>query len=124
MIGADFVHRDFGGLEAHEKRLAWMALAEANDFRRAHALAEASGETPEQFAACTWLAGWYAVQGDVPRGERMLLAAHARWWPYAKWDAIPDAPILQPTLRLITTDRVREHYLTRPIGPEAVEATT
>jgi hypothetical protein len=49
----------------------------------------------------------------------MLLAAHSKWWPYMKWDAIPDDPVLQPTLRLAVTDRVREHYLTRPIGPGA-----
>uniref|UniRef100_J1RSY1 Uncharacterized protein n=1 Tax=Streptomyces auratus AGR0001 TaxID=1160718 RepID=J1RSY1_9ACTN len=61
------------------------------------------------------------MEGDIPRGERMLLAAHARWWPYMKWDAIPASPVLQPTLRLVTTDHVREHYLTRPIGPEAAE---
>lgn len=41
-----------------------------------------------------------------------------------KWDAIPNGPVLQPTLRLITTDRVREHYLTRPIGPEAEKRNT
>ncbi|KQV13244.1 hypothetical protein ASE03_14975 [Kitasatospora sp. Root187] len=60
----------------------------------------------------------------MARGERLLLAAHSRWWPYMKWDAIPNGPVLQPTLRLITTDRVREHYLTRPIGPEAEKRNT
>ena len=121
---AELVERgfsDFGGLAEADRNLVWQALAKANDFERAHALAESSGQTPDRFATCTWLAGWYAVRGDVPRGERILLAAHDRWWPYMKWDAIPDAPVLQPTLRLVVTDRVREHYLTRPIGPEAAE---
>jgi hypothetical protein len=121
VIGADLVERDFTTLEAKEKSLAWQALAKVNDFERAHALVEATGETPEQFAVCTWLAGWYATQGDIPRGEGMLLAAHSRWWPYAKWDALPDPPVLQPALRLVATERVRAHYLTRPIGPEAAE---
>ncbi|MFF4057328.1 hypothetical protein ACFYZ8_12735 [Streptomyces sp. NPDC001668] len=121
VIGADLVERDFGTLDAGQKRVVWQALAKVNDFERAHELAEASGETPEQFAVCTWLAGWYGTRGDIARGESMLLAAHGRWWPYAKWDAIPDAPVLQPALRSVATERVRAHYLTRPIGPEAAE---
>lgn len=80
---------------------------------------EESGALPEQYEICLWLAGWYATEGETEAGERMLLAAHERWWPYASWDAIPDSMVLQPTLRLVVTDRVREHYLTRPIGPEA-----
>jgi hypothetical protein len=120
-VGSELAERDFSELSEANQHLLWQALAKANDFERAHALAESSGHTPGRFATCTWLAGWYADRGDIPRGERMLLAAHGRWWPYMKWDAIPDAPVLQPTLRLVTTDRVREHYLTRPIGPEAAE---
>ncbi|MFD9208178.1 hypothetical protein ACFVZM_18115 [Streptomyces sioyaensis] len=119
--GAELADREFSELTTGDKQLVWQALAKANDFQRAHALAETSGETPDRFALCTWMAGWYALEGDIPRGERMLLAAHARWWPYMKWDAIPGSPVLQPTLRLVTTDHVREHYLTRPIGPEAAE---
>lgn len=121
VIGADLVERDFATLDAGQKRVVWQALAKVNDFERAHDLAEASGERPEQFAVCTWLAGWYGTQGDIARGENMLLAAHVRWWPYAKWDAIPDAPVLQPALRSVATERVRAHYLTVPIGPEAAE---
>jgi hypothetical protein len=30
--------------------------------------------------------------------------------------------VLHPTLRQVCTDRVREYYLTRPIGPEAEKA--
>ena len=52
-----------------------------------------------------------------------LLAAHARWWPFATWDAIPDPMVLHPTLRTVCTDRVRTYYLTTPIGPEADKAT-
>ncbi|GAA0696255.1 hypothetical protein GCM10010193_58740 [Kitasatospora atroaurantiaca] len=117
----ELLERGFNELAATDKSLVWQALAKANDFERAHAVAEASDEKPDRFATCLWMAGWYAVRGDIPRGEQMLLAAHSRWWPYMKWDAIPDAPVLQLTLRLVTTDRVREQYLTRPIGPEAAE---
>ncbi|MYW69535.1 hypothetical protein GTY65_36535 [Streptomyces sp. SID8379] len=113
------VERDFETLTDDEKRVVWQSLRNANDFPRAHELATRGGHIPPQYAVCSWMAGWYAVQGDIERGENMLLAAHGRWHPYKNWDAIPTAPVLQPTLRLVTTDRVREHYLTRPIGPEA-----
>ncbi|MFJ9128804.1 hypothetical protein ACIRJS_32355 [Streptomyces sp. NPDC102340] len=113
------VERDFETLTADEQHVVWMSLRTANDFPRAHDLAVQGGHTPPRYAECSWMAGWYAVEGDIERGEAMMLAAHSRWHPYKKWDAIPTAPALQPTLRLVTTDRVREHYLTRPIGPEA-----
>lgn len=119
VIGAHLVERDYSTLAPREKRVVWQALEAANDFPRAHELSQLSGETPEQFAICLWMAGWYATEGRTALGETMLLAAHDRWWPYKKWDAIPDSPVLQPTLRLVVTDRVREHYLTQPIGPEA-----
>jgi hypothetical protein len=119
VIGAHLVELDYSTLTAREKGVVWQALSVANDFPRAHELAESSGETPEQFAICLWMAGWYAVKGETALGEKLLLAAHGRWWPYMKWDAIPDSIVLQPTLRLVATDRVREHYLTQPIGPEA-----
>ncbi|MFF3496766.1 hypothetical protein ACFYWS_36125 [Streptomyces sp. NPDC002795] len=113
------VERDFETLTADEQRVVWKSLRTANDFPRAHELVAQGGHTPPQYAECSWMAGWYAVQGDMEGGEAMLLAAHGRWHPYMKWDAIPTDPVLQPTLRLVVTDRVREHYLTRPIGPEA-----
>lgn len=118
-IGAELAGREFATLDADGKYTLWQALMKANDFDRAHELARSSGKAPDRYAPCLWMAGWYAVRGDVPRGEQMLLAAHDRWWPYMKWDAIPAGPVLQPTLRLVVTDRVREQYLTRPIGPEA-----
>ncbi|MFF0297761.1 hypothetical protein ACFYST_30485 [Kitasatospora sp. NPDC004614] len=111
--------KGFAELAVAERQLLWQDLFSANAFDRAHALVESTGETPDRFAACLWMAGWYAVRGEIARGERLLLAAHGRWWPYMKWDAIPEAPVLQPTLRLVLTERVREYYLTRPIGPEA-----
>jgi len=119
LSGAHLLDREYTSLTPREQRLVWQTLAGANLFGRAHELAESSGDTPPQFAVCTWLAGWYATEGDLERGERMLLAARLRWWPFATWDAIPDPPVLQPALRLVVTDRVREDYLTRPIGPEA-----
>ncbi|MEV4614293.1 hypothetical protein AB0K43_17095 [Kitasatospora sp. NPDC049258] len=119
VIGRQFLERDFGSLDARDKRVAWEATKATNDFPRARALVEDAGELPEQSYICLWLAGWYAVEGAVEAGERMLLAAHERWWPFATWDALPESIVLQPALRLVATDRVREHYLTRPIGPEA-----
>jgi hypothetical protein len=116
---AELADRGLAALDATGKSRLWQALMKANDFERAHTLAEAAGEMPDRFAVSTWLAGWYATRGDVALGERMLLNAHSQWWPYMQWDAIPSVPVLQPALRLVTTDRVREHYLTRPIGPEA-----
>ncbi|MYT68380.1 MULTISPECIES: hypothetical protein [unclassified Streptomyces] len=113
------VERDFDALTDSEQRVVWQSLATANDFPRAHELVATGGHTPAQYDQCCWMAGWYAVRGDVERGEAMLIAAHDRWHPYMKWDALPTDPVLQPTLRQVTTDRVREHYLTRPIGPEA-----
>ncbi|WP_425828815.1 hypothetical protein [Streptomyces fractus] len=119
--GAELAGREFSELNVRDKELLWQALAEANDFERARELAELSGETPTRFAVCTWMAGWYVMQGDSERGGQMLLAAHSRWWPYMKWDAIPSAPVLQPTLGRAVDEQVREYYLTRPIGPEAAE---
>ncbi|MFJ8442312.1 hypothetical protein [Kitasatospora griseola] len=115
----DLLAADYAALTPADRQLLWQNLLNANAFDRAHTLAETSGEAPDRFATCLWMAGWYAVRGDLARGEQLLLAAHGRWWPYMKWDAIPDAPVLQPTLRPVVTDRVRAQYLTRPIGPEA-----
>ncbi|MEU9126651.1 hypothetical protein AB0D08_00815 [Kitasatospora sp. NPDC048540] len=119
VIGGQLLEREFGSLGERDKPVAWTALKTTNDFPRARALVEDAGELPEEYDALLWLAGWYAVEGAVEAGERMLLAAHGRWWPYMRWDAIPDSMVLQPALRPVVTDRVREHYLTRPIGPEA-----
>lgn len=119
VIGAELVERDYGELSARQKRVVWMALNSANDFPGARRLMDSSGERPEQYAVCVWMAGWYAAEGEIHRGEEMLLAAHDDWWPYATWDAIPDSMVLHPTLRRACTERVREYYLTRPIGPEA-----
>jgi hypothetical protein len=122
VIGADLVARDYPGLTAREKRVVWEALHEANDFPRARELGERTAELPEQYQVCLWMAGWYAATGEIRSGEDMLLAAHGRWWPYEDWDTIPDSMVLHPTLRQVCTDRVREYYLTRPIGPEAEKA--
>ncbi|MFJ8043910.1 hypothetical protein ACIRBX_25760 [Kitasatospora sp. NPDC096147] len=111
----------FDTLDSGARHALWQGLTNANDFERAHQVAESAGAVPDRYASCLWMAGWYATQGDLLRGERMLLAARERWWPYKAWDAVPDDPVLQPALRLVVTDRVREQYLTRPIGPEAAE---
>ncbi|MFJ9178750.1 hypothetical protein [Streptomyces sp. NPDC102360] len=112
------VESSYETLTTDEQRVVWQSLMSANDFPHAHDLV-AQGHSPRQYAECVWMAGWYSVQGDVELGEVMLLAAHSVWHPYMKWDALPTDPVLQPTLRLVVSDRVREHYLTRPIGPEA-----
>jgi hypothetical protein len=122
VIGADLVGREYQELSGRQQRVVWQALHSANDFPRARDLSERTGETPEQHAICVWMAGWYATEGALVEGEEMLLAAHRRWWPYQAWDAIPDSMVLHPTLRRVCTDRVREYYLTRPIGPEAEKA--
>ncbi|MFJ4189377.1 hypothetical protein [Kitasatospora sp. NPDC089509] len=122
VIGAGLLDRSYHELDGKQRRLVWEALCETNDFARAHQLLTDTRAEPEQYSICLWMAGWYATHGEIEHGERMLLAAHSRWWPFAKWDALPDAPVLQPTLRLVVTDKVRDHYLTRPIGPEAQTA--
>jgi hypothetical protein len=61
------------------------------------------------------------VNGDTSQGEDLLLAARDRWSPFTGWDVTPYSAVLQPTLRLVVTDRVREYYLTRPLGPRPVE---
>lgn len=112
------VDSSYESLTTAEQRVVWQSLMSVNDFPRAHDLV-GQGHTPREYAECTWMAGWYAVQEDTERGEAMLLAAHGAWHPYMKWDALPTDSVLQPTLRLVATDRVREQYLTHPIGPEA-----
>ncbi|WP_030276824.1 hypothetical protein [Streptomyces sp. NRRL B-24484] len=119
VIGEWLLDRDFTALEPRDKPVAWEAIAKTNDFARGRELVESLGELPDQYYLCLWLAGWYAVEGDVAGGERMLLAAHTRWWPYTRWDVIPTSEVLQPTLRQVVTDEVRQHYLTEPAGPEA-----
>ncbi|MGW6917975.1 hypothetical protein ACWGB8_29800 [Kitasatospora sp. NPDC054939] len=121
VIGGHLVDEDYAALEPRQQRLVWGALEKANDFDRADRLLQELGAEPAAHSTCLWMAGWYATRGEVGLGERMLLAAHALWWPYKKWDALPDPQVLQPVLRTVLTDRVREHYLTRPIGPEAEE---
>ena len=123
VIGGWLVERDFGTLSRRDKRVLWDALHTLSDFRRADEIHRTTGETPEQFALCLWMAGWYALEGRTGQGEGLLLAAHARWWPYMAWDAIPTDIATNPHLRPVRTERVRDHYLTRPIGPEAEKAT-
>lgn len=118
VIGGHLVDRPYETLTAAEHRVVWQALRAANDFPRARKLLAATDAYPPQYWACTWLAGSYALDGDVPTAERVLLVAHECWQPYKGWDSIPCDLVLQPTLRLAMTERVREHYLTRPIGPE------
>ncbi|MER8187974.1 hypothetical protein [Kitasatospora sp. NPDC094015] len=119
VIGEWLLDRDFVTLQVREKRVAWEAIARTNDFARGRELVESLGELPGQYYLCLWLAGWYAVEGDTAGGERMLLAAHERWWPYMRWDVIPTAEVVQPTLRRVVTEKVRQRFLTGPTGPEA-----
>jgi hypothetical protein len=121
VIGAELVDRPFGELTQRERGVLWEALQEVNDFPRAQLLHSATGEPPEQYDGCLWMAGWYATEGEISSAEGMLLAAHGRWWPFQTWDAIPAMAVVDPVLRRACTERVREYYLTRPIGPEAAK---
>jgi len=57
----------------------WQALEAANDFPRAHELSQLSGETPEQFAICLWMAGWYAAEGRIGFNQFAdLVTVHTR----------------------------------------------
>ncbi len=123
VIGGDLLASDFSGLTPRQKRVFWSALHQTSDFPRARQVHRDTGELPEQYDLLLWMAGWYAWEGAVPSGEELLLAAHARWWPYQAWDTLPTVPAVNPYLRPVCTDRVREYYLTRPIGPEAEKAT-
>ncbi|MFD0531422.1 hypothetical protein ACFQ1I_40335 [Kitasatospora arboriphila] len=74
VIGEWLLDRDFAALEPREKRVAWEAVAKTNDFARGRELVESLGELPDQYYLCLWLAGWYAVEGDVA-------AASGCCWP-------------------------------------------
>ncbi|WP_042372001.1 hypothetical protein [Streptacidiphilus neutrinimicus] len=119
VIGADLLGRDPVELDARQRRTFWSALHQTRDLSRAREAYRALGEIPQDLNLAIWLAGAFAVAGEVPEGEAVLLAAHAVYWPLMQWDVLPAALVLLPTLRPVMTDRVREYYLNRPIGPEA-----
>jgi hypothetical protein len=117
VIGADYLDDDYSELKPNQQRALWNALLRTNQFERGWDLHERVG-LPPQWEACVWLAGWCATLDRTDEGRRILLAAHDLWWPYAVWDCLPPDPVVQPVLRGLVTDEVREHYLTHPIGPE------
>jgi hypothetical protein len=117
VIGADYLNEDYNALPANQRRALWNALRNTNQFELAWDLHERVG-LPPQWEVCVWLAGWCATLDRTEQGRGLLMAAHDLWWPYATWDCLPPDPVVQPVLRGLVTDEVREHYLTHPIGPE------
>lgn len=121
VIGANLLDADYATLPVGKRRALWNALRTANQIEPARALYERTGDLPPQWAVCTWLAGWYAIMDQGDQGAGTLIAAHDRWQPYMHWDALPGDVVLQPALRPLATEHLREYYLTTPIGPEARE---
>lgn len=122
VIGAALLDEDYAALPVGKRRALWNALRTTNQIEPARALYEESGELPPQWAVCTWLAGWYAMLDQGDHARRILVAARERWRPYLHWELLPDDVVLQPVLRTLATEPLREHFLTTPIGPEAREA--
>ena len=123
VIGGHLLRQDFRSLPARDRRLYWAALRTVNDFAGADALYRSLDEVPEDDVLCGWMAACYGFAGDTAAGEDLLIRAHSRWWPNLVWDVLPSDPVTHPHLRPVCTERVRDHYLTRPIGPEAEKAT-
>lgn len=121
VVGAGLLDADYGALPVGKRRALWNALRTANQIEPARTLYESSGELPPQWAVCTWLAGWYAIMDDADQGREILVAARGRWRPYMHWELLPGDVVLQPVLRALVTEQLREHFLTVPIGPEARE---
>jgi hypothetical protein len=121
--GAEHLTADYAGLSTAQRRQLWSALNRADQGELAWDLAERTGQVPPQWPVCSWLAGWCARTGRVEEGAGVLLAAHDSWTPYAKWDCLPSDLPLQPVLRTLLTEELREQFLTRPIGPEARKRT-
>jgi hypothetical protein len=119
VFGSEYLDADYAELPVRERRLLWNALNQADQGQLAWDLMERTGDMPPQWAICTWLAGWCAKSGHAADGRRLLAAAHDNWTPYATWDCLPSPPVLQPVLRTLVTDELRELFLTQPIGPEA-----
>jgi hypothetical protein len=110
-IGGRYFGRDYQGLAEPERRVLWEALRTTNRFDEAVALMEEVGGVPPVWVVCTWLAGGFAIRGDLDRAEELLIAAHGTWIPYDVWDVLPLDPVVQPALRPAATALVRERYL-------------
>jgi hypothetical protein len=119
VIGAGHLDDDYADLAPGRKRALWNALRTTDQAELAWDLMERTKELPPQWPVCVWLAGWCAKSDRAEDGVQVLMAAHDRWQPYARWDCLPSDIVLQPVLRTLVTDELREHYLTRSIGPEA-----
>lgn len=119
VIGGDRLECDPTELDPEQLRVFWSALHQTRDLDRAKVVHRATGKVPADFNLCLWLAGAYALGGEVESAEEVLIEAQAGFWPLMHWHVLPDAIVQVPTLRSVATDRVREYYLTHPIGPEA-----
>jgi hypothetical protein len=123
VIGSWVLEEDYASLPRDRKFTYWRVLHDISDFDRAERIRQETGELPDDFSVCLWLAGCHGLRGDLATGEELLLAAHARWWPFDTASALPTEPVANVHLRPLVTDRVREYYLTTPIGPEAKDRT-
>jgi hypothetical protein len=119
VIGGELLSKDFSTLKPKQKRVYWQALYNTCDFPRADDIFRTLGESPEQFDLCSWMAGCYALRGEVTLGEELLIRAHSDYWPFTIWDTLPTSQVVDPVIRTAVTERVREYYLTQPVGPEA-----
>lgn len=119
VAGAEHLDADYSTLPVAKRRALWNALRSTNQFELAWDLMERSKDLPRQWAVCVWFAGWCATVGKAAEGRQLLVSAHDRWQPYAKWDCLPSDVPLQPVLRPLVVEDVREFYLTQPIGPKA-----
>jgi hypothetical protein len=120
---AALADREYAQLTEPERRVLWNGLVSANAFPAARQVFERSGQAPPTWDAGAWLAGWYASTGALRTASGLLIAAHGTWWPYAFWDCVPIAPVLQPVLRAAVTPEIREYYLTTATGPEAKDGS-
>jgi hypothetical protein len=117
--GAEYLDADYADLPVSRRRALWSALNNTDQGQLAWDLMERTGDIPPQWPVCVWLAGWCARSGRAEDGTRLIERAHDGWTPYARWDCLPSDLVLQPVLRTVVTDELRELFLTRPIGPEA-----
>jgi hypothetical protein len=54
--------------------------------------------------------------GRPDEAESVLLAAREHFHPFFWWETLPHTPILSPGLRPAVTPRVKQVYLTQPVG--------
>jgi hypothetical protein len=94
----------------------WRAYGAASDRAGLIALHDAGCPRPIDMAV-----EWRLVQALYEAGrpfdaEAVLLAVREHWPLFTWWQTLPHTPVLNPGLRPVVTARVREEYLTLPVG--------